>query len=465
MARTYIGVDVDQSRLHVVALEQEGGGLSVCGIASREIDGIDQAAEAVAQIVQDWGFTTPRMAAALSSTQLFARRVTFPFSDPRKTAAAVPLELAAHLPVDLDNYLTTFLPAGRDGDQYRFFALAFPELEVEQFLAPFNRQQLPLRFLDLTPFVYLHLLPKETSQAILVTIREQNYLVARVEEGMMQSYRHGLKIDMLSDEDLATVITREVQILSSQVPDENLPVFLSGCGMTGGRHLALIDQLPGASIPEVQFESGRLQAAYLPALALARRAALPERKGGCNLRRGRHVFRGSLAPFRRQLIAIAVLLVLTLTATLSGFWFDYAGKADALKQLEQTLQTIYKQSFPRAPVPADVPLYMASNLAGMQAESRLLGVAKTGPLRVIEAMTAGVGKDVGIEIQEFSFDTEGAALSGRTASFDAVDQLAERLRQQPVFSQVQIGDAKMSVDGSRVDFRVDFKFGAAGETP
>lgn len=462
MARTYIGVDVDQSRLHVVCLEQGSDGMIVRAIASREIDGIDRAAEAVAEIVQDWDVSSTRMAASLPTDQLLSRTVTFPFSDPRKIAAAVPLELAAQLPVDLDDYLTTALPAGRDGDSYCSFALAVPDAEVEQFLAPFDLQQLPLRVLEVAPFADLYLLPEETTDAILVTIRETGYTVARVEGGAIQSYRQSAIEDDLSAEDFAVVLMRDVRTLAVQVPEKSLPIFLSGSGLTVERQRAMIDRLPGATVPAIEFESGRLQAAYLPALALARRAAQSERKSGCNLRQGRHAFHGSLAPFRRQLTVIAALLILTLVATSTGFWFRYAGKAQELDRLDQTLQSIYKQSFPRSPVPADVPLYLASNLAGLHEESRLLGAAQINPLQVLESMTRGVGLDTGIDVQELNFDVEGVALHGRAASFDAVDRLAERLRQQSVFAQVQIGDAKMSVDGSRVDFRVDVDFSVAG---
>lgn len=58
MAKTYIGVDVDQSRLHVVCLEQ--GRRTVCpGIASREIDGIDRAAEGVSRLFRSGGSPRP----------------------------------------------------------------------------------------------------------------------------------------------------------------------------------------------------------------------------------------------------------------------------------------------------------------------------------------------------------------------------------------------------------------------
>ena len=462
MAKTYIGIDVDQSRLHVVCLEQGAEGLFVRAIASREIDGIDQAAEAVAEIVAGWGVVTTRMAAALPFDRLLSRTVTFPFSDLRKVAAAAPLELAAQIPVDLDNYLITVLPAGRNGDMHRALALAVPEEEVEQFLGAFDREQLPLRVLDVVPFSDLHILPKETTDAILVTIRDGGYVVARSEAGVIQSYRQSPITELMTDAVLAGEVLRDTQVLAAQLPETKIPVFLVGAGLTAQRQRELINRLPGAAVPEEKFESGRLSAEYLPALALARRATNPDRKGCCNLRQGRYKYRGSLAPFRRQLIAIAVLLTLALTAAASGFWFSYARKAGGLARLDLTLKSIYSQSFPKSPAPADVPLFMASKLAGLHEESRSLGVARTGPLQALDSLTKSVGGDDAIDVQRFDFEVEGVTVSGRADSFDAVDQLAARIRQQEVFTQVQIGDAKMSVDGSRVDFRLDIDISSVG---
>lgn len=462
MAKTYIGVDVDHSRVHVVCLEQGTDGLFVRALANREIDGTEQAAEAVAQIVEGWGLTTTRMAAALPFDRLLSRTVSFPFSDQRKVAAAAPLELAAQLPVDLEGCQVVALPAGRDGDQFHSIALAVPENDVEVFLKEFDRQQLPLRVLDVSPFADLHVLPEGTPGAILVTIREGGYVVARNADGVVQSYRQAPITEVLTDALLAERVQRDVLVLSTQVPDEKLPVYLVGSGLTAQRQRELIDRLPGAMVPEETFESGRLPAEYLSALALARRATSTERKGSCNLRKGRFAYRGSLAPFRRQLIAIAVLLTLTLAASAAGFWFSYSRQLGDLAQLDQALRSIYTQSFPGAKVPADVPLFMRSKLAGLNQESRLLGVARTSPLQILESLTPGIVADTGIEVREFSFDAEGVALYGRAGSFDAVDRLTANFRQQPVLAQVQIGDAKMAADGNRVEFRIDIDFSEAG---
>lgn len=456
MARTYIGVDVDRTRLHMVCLEKGPDGLLVKAIANRAIEGSDHAAEAVSEIVREWEVATPRIAAALPSDRLLSRLVVFPFEDPRKVAAAVPFELGAQLPVDLGEHLTVAVPAGRDGELYRQHALAVPEADVEQFLAPFDAQQLPLKILDLFPFANLPLL-QEGEDAILVTIREASFNVTRTSEGTVQAYRQSPISEKQTETDLAVEIQREVRILAAQAT-ETLPIYLAGSGVTVERQRALIEQLPGATIPDADFDSGRLPVEYLQALALARRAAVSERRSHCNLRQGRHAFRGNLAPFRRQLTATAILLALALVLAVGGFWFDYSRKAGEIDRLDQAMRSIYRQSFPKAPVPADVPLFMASSLAGLEEQSRLLGAAQTGPLQVLEALTAGIGTDAGIEVQEISFDSEGTALHGRAASFDAVDQLAGRLREQPAFSRVQTGDVKMSVDGTRVNFRFEIDF-------
>jgi general secretion pathway protein L len=45
-----------------------------------------------------------------------------------------------------------------------------------------------------------------------------------------------------------------------------------------------------------------------------------------------------------------------------------------------------------------------------------------------------------------------------TSSFDAVNRMARSLEQSTMFREAQIADAKMSIDGSRIDFRINLTF-------
>ena len=58
----------------------------------------------------------------------------------------------------------------------------------------------------------------------------------------------------------------------------------------------------------------------------------------------------------------------------------------------------------------------------------------------------------------FSYTPDTVTFEGSTSSFDAVNRLAKALEQSPLFRTPQVADAKMSLDGSRVDFRLNLAF-------
>jgi general secretion pathway protein L len=59
-----------------------------------------------------------------------------------------------------------------------------------------------------------------------------------------------------------------------------------------------------------------------------------------------------------------------------------------------------------------------------------------------------------VEIEEFSLGAAELKLAGRAASFESVNTMAKNLGESPMFTKVQITDSKMSLDGSRIDFRL-----------
>jgi general secretion pathway protein L len=56
-------------------------------------------------------------------------------------------------------------------------------------------------------------------------------------------------------------------------------------------------------------------------------------------------------------------------------------------------------------------------------------------------------------------------LEGTTSSFDAINRIASTLEGTPGVAATQISDAKMSMDGSQVDFRLTLTLSGAKEGP
>jgi len=463
MARRLIGADIDAGHLRVVCLEQSRQGERLLATARRPIDGIEAAAAELAALVEEWAAHGARIALALPAERLLARELEFPFRDRRKIAQSAPLALAAQLPGDFERRLTVALPARPTAEGAKSLVLSLPEEEVAAFLAPFDQRQLAVRVLEVLPFAAAAGLAPADFDGVLVLLRESGGVAVRVVAG--QPGAHLLLPAVDGDETLqARSIVRAVRSLPGPWPCPS-GVLVCGPGLSAAGQRALVQQLPEARVPEVAFDGSRLAAEFLPALALARRAAASTRAAGCNLRRGPFAYRGSLAPYRRSLIASGVMLALALAALIAAFWIGYAGKQARYERLQQELLAIYRQALPGAPPVADIPLYLTRHLERQQAEGRLLGGGAQRPVPVLDALSRAVAAVPSIAIDEWNYDPDRAQLAGQGARFDDVDRLAAQLGESPLFAAVQIVEVKSSLDGQRVDFRIDLRFAGSEVEP
>ena len=84
--------------------------------------------------------------------------------------------------------------------------------------------------------------------------------------------------------------------------------------------------------------------------------------------------------------------------------------------------------------------------------------ARNSALHVIDELSKALPEDLNFEIRELQYSNDNLRLGGFTDSFDAVNQAADRLEQSSFFANVTITDAKMSLDGSRVDFQLSLAY-------
>ena len=461
MAKTYIGIDVDSNLLRVVALEESGSDLKTVAIVQRDLKSADETAEVIATILGEWDTTNARMAIALSAGSVLTRQLTFPFGDRKKIAAAVPLELGARLPIDLSNHFISSLPPVPFEGKFSTIGLALPLDLIQSTVAPFDEQQLPLRHVGIAPFAYISRLKEQPEDCLLIEIRQHEISTLLVQAGEPVSYRTFARNTVISAVDTVEQVRRDVMSLQKSTGLENLPILLVGPGLDSDLQKLITAALPNTSIPKEVFEDDEMPVQFLPALALARLAAA-QGSNSFNLRQGQFAFRGSLAPFRKQLIAAALLLTLTLVALIGGSWLSYARKAVAADKLQTQLAAIYLDVFPGKKVPKDIKSDMLSRLSEARRQSQILGGPVSAPLPTLEAVTRAMPTNTETFVKELNYDKDGVRLAGWAKSFDEVDQLAAGLKSEVIFADARISDAKMSVDGKRVDFRIEVSFAEQG---
>lgn len=461
MARAFIGIDIDANKLRMISLAESGSELQIVALAQRNIGDLEDAATEIAATRDEWNASNARMAMALPAEKVLSRYLAFPFGDRKKIAAAVPLELGSRLPTDLSGYFITSLPPTTQEGNHSTIGFALPQELITTTLAPFDEQQLPLRYLGISPFAFTGQFSDQPENCILLSIRDEEISTLLLVNGNPLKHRNTIRNKDLSTSEILTQISRDVITLQKTSRHNELPVLMFGPGLDVDLQRAISSALPTAKVPDEFFEGNKLLPEFLPALALARQAVTPT--GSCNLRQGKFAFRGSLAPFKKQLIAAAVLLAITLTTFAGGAWLSYARKAAVADRLQTQMENIYTRTFPRAgDPPKDIPLHMTSRLNAARNQSQLLGGPGITPLATLEAITRALPEASSSVVKELSYDKDGIQLAGQANSFDAVDQLTAGLKKESSFGSARISDAKTNIDGKRIDFRIDLEFAGQG---
>lgn len=460
MGKRFIGIDFDGRCVRIAILTEEKGRIIPVSVGKRSFAGDEELLQSLPELVGGEKRLGDRLAASLPAKEGFVRQLKFPFADPRKIAAALELELGAQLPVAIETCTSDFQQPLADGDgSWNVTAAAVRTDAIRDFLAPLDSAGFVLSILDLAPFASAAGLAELFPDGLLVTIREESITIALLQDGRVASHRLLLVAAGLAEEARAQLVLREGVALQGAVGCHDLPFCLIGPGASP----ALIERLESAGCrvdtPPVAFDGHPVDREFLPAVALARRATATERGKSFNFRRGPFAPKSEWVALKRGLVFAATLLVLSGLALGAAAWLNYAGKARRAEALHKEMVRLFRETFPGETTIVDVPLQMRGKISELQKKNALYGAdSSRSALSLLREISERLPQDLVVDIRELNYTPDAVVFEGSTASFDAVNRLAKALEQSPRFRAPQVADAKMSLDGSRVDFRLNLTF-------
>jgi general secretion pathway protein L len=460
MAKRLFGIDIDSRFLRAVVAHEDKGKTTLVAATRIPYAGQEELLAALGGLMGGERRLGDRVAAALPARDGFVRQLTFPFADPRKIAAALELELGAQLPVAIETCTSDFQQPVADGaGGWNVTAAAVRTEVVREFLESFDTAGFVISILDLTPFAYAAGLAELFSDGLLVTVTEAALTIALLQDGRIASYRLLPVAAGTTDETLAQLVIREGAALQATAGRSDLSFCLIGPGDTP----ALIERLESAGCrietPQVIVDGRPVEREFLPAVSLARRAAATERGKSFNFRQGPFAPKSEWLALKRGLITAGTLLALYGAALGGAAWLNYAGKAQRAEALQQEMVRAFKETFPGETAIVDVPLQMRGKINELQKKTKLYGAdSSRSAISVLREISERLPEDLVVDIRELNYTPETVIFEGSTASFDAVNRLAKALEQSPTFGIPQIADSKMSLDGSRVDFRLNLPF-------
>jgi general secretion pathway protein L len=460
MEKRYIGIDIDSSVVRVAIVIRPKGEEQLLSVDRRDYSTAQELQSALHEMIGDTRLFGDRLAVAVPAVEGFVRTLPFPFNDPKKIAATLPFELAAQLPIPIEECTTDFqkpLPAAGGGFTVKAAAVRTPILR--QLVEVFETAEIPLHVVDIHPFAPARGLREAIPHGLLAAVSEQGATLSLVQDGLVADYR---LLPTGNDGDAAGIarfIQRERLSLLREAGNRELPTYLIGAG--AGQPLQEELQRLGLSfvLPACHLHGEAVAPEFLPAVALALRAAVPDRERPFNYRHGEFALKNEWTALKKEVTVAALVLLLAVVALGGSAYLHYAHQHDRAEALRTEMTRIYRDTFPGNQPIHDVSLQMSSSLKELQARGRSVGLGMQGsPLAVLQEISRSVPADLMVDIRDLHYQPETVRLEGVTTSFDAVNRMARSLEQSPLFREAQIADAKMSLDGSRIDFRITLSY-------
>ncbi|MEW6427405.1 MAG: PilN domain-containing protein [Thermodesulfobacteriota bacterium] len=450
MAKKYIGIDIGSRAIRVVTGAPAKTGMVFTG--GREYPAADPGERRrVLAGLRDEVTFGDRVVACLPAVGSYYRILPFPFADSGKIEAAVDLQMAAALPAS-EALLADFLPARPDDGGYAVPVVAVRRTSVEETAALFNEAGCPLHLLDAAPFAYGAGLAGILSAGTLAVVTDTEITVSRIDGGQVVAYRI---IPRLSDDAPGGLAAQLAQAYWPLAGSTGARLLLLGETPGGDLRRQLADHGIPAEYPSLSLDGRDISPALLPAAALTLRAALPIQPRRLNFLKGELAPANEWAGFRRQLIGVGALLALAATLAAASAWLHYDRRQQRAEDLRRQTLAVFRQTFPEVTAIVDVPSQMQTKLAELRARARLFRpAANRSALEALRELSARVPPDLSLDTGEFSWNGTEVQLDGVTSSFEASNRLATLLGDSPLFRQPRITDARMSQDGSRVEFRL-----------
>lgn len=454
MARRLIGIEIDARHIRAVLIEEHQGKTTLVD-ARREprTDGEDLA-ESLRRMLGETRLGD-RLAAALPTGCAYFRRLDFPFADEKKIAATLPMELSQQLPATGDGlaFVMEKPVAGELG--FTLTAAAVDRSMIAATLEPFDRRDIPLNILGLTPHSHARGLSDLIPNGLLAMIGETEAVLALVNDGEVVDHRLLPQPAPVDTTRLAEELGRAGSALRAAHGLEHPAWMLIGAGAGAELAQALREKGEATEIPRVELGGKPVAVEFLPALALAWRAGINDRERAFNLRTGEFALKSEWGRLKKRLTAMAALFGCSLLILGATAYLNYAQKARVAENLRQEIQQLYRATFPGTQAIVDAPLQMRAQLEELRKIGRLLGTGDgASALATLDEISRRTPPDITVDIRDFNFTAEAVRLEGVTGSFDAINRLSATLGESPLFGEARIDDARMSLDGKQVDFRL-----------
>jgi general secretion pathway protein L len=443
-----------------------------------------------------------RVVASVPTYFCSLRTVTLPFTDERRLDQVVPFEVEALLPYSLDDLVVDHQPLHTENGNARLLVAALPKDILRRYITFFSQigidpSQMDLDTLALYSLAY-HGLQPISSETVMIEIGASKTGIlllgpapSGVEVRFARTILHGsrqwtqalmeahsisyeeaeqrkqqvglsaiggedgtsrtlsIALEAWLEEVVKTLHVAQAESAASGGESPISSVVLCG----GGAKLKGLDDFLARALgceiqtlsPPLLREKGLAwDSALSQALGLALKVGGAKQASRLDFRKGEFAYSGEVVQTRKQtrLILVGVLILLMLAGLDLGL--KYRLQAARYQALKGEVRQMFIEMSPETKTVVDEVQQARSAIAELKKKVALFGSEGPTALGVLAELTARIPKEIRIEVSELVIETERVQMEAETESFESVDRIKASVAQSPLFTEVEVGDAKIT---------------------
>jgi general secretion pathway protein L len=437
---------------------------------------------------------------AIPGQHAFTRILTVPAADSEKLEQMIRYEVEGHIPFPLEEVVVAHHPLSTANGGVQVLAAAVPRALMRQQLEWLGKIGLEPKAVELealalyNAFCYLEkeregiqvVMDLGASKTTLCLIEDGKLLGIRTilsggrdltqalkekldlsfEEAERAKQRGGLE----SDEDQTHLLFSVLDNLVSEVK-RTIHLYTAGrkqairslhlCG--GGARLrglqAYLTRQLGLEptllvVPSPESGTATQGEIYVQGLGLAVKGLLRGQGSHLNFRSGEFAYAKEEAEIRGRWRFLAVAAAVVLLLVIVNGYFRYASKESRYQGLKSQVRAAFQDAFPQVKNIVDEVQQAKAAVAELNKKGAFFGSGDLTALGILAEISQQVPKETRLDVQDFSVEGDKVRIEAETNSFDAVDKIKADLERFPKFKEVNVGDAKVSADQTKVRFRI-----------
>ncbi len=413
--------------------------------------------------------------ASISADHFSYRFLQIPFKDSKKIKMVLPFELEPTVPYPVDDLIIDFVDLGSAGhsDHTDVIAVAVPKSELTPYLGTLGAIKMDPEMVTLSGLPTALCLANKTDagkdQLFLKVDKTLStlFIVSNGGIKLIRSFPTPVHAESGAGS-LGAFVHRTLTAFSELSQSEYQPgdMVVTGSGLNGANFDADVSRFLDLPVKRLNFADslripidGEDRKPWDPALmdnALA--LALMEIEGirGLNFHKGQFAAKKFIAKYKKYLVKTGILAAVVMALIFFNFIADSYTLNRQIDRFDRQITGIFKKTFPKVKRIEDPFKQMQIEVQEVKknGEFQTATTSRILSIDILDNISKSIAESIAVDITRMVISPDNVIITGTTDTFEAVDDIKNKLEQIDAFKKVTINSSNKDRSGKEIRFQM-----------